>query len=318
MAGRRGGIPLSEASVPQLPATMRLFERGWLSANNILFVDGDDTVLVDTGYVTHAPQTVALVEAALQGRPLARIVNTHLHSDHCGGNAALQARWQPRTAIPAAEADAVAAWDTDALSYKATGQQCDRFTFDSVLQDGDSLRLGGIDWQVVAAPGHDPHAVMLFAPVQRILISGDALWENGFGVIFPELEGESGFAEQAAVLERIAALDARLVIPGHGRMFTDVAAAVERAKGRLGYLRADSARNASHAVKVLVKFKLLEQQRMARAELVSWMEAAPLMVRIRERFMPGQAMAEICAQTVRALAGVGALQVDGEWVVNRD
>lgn len=308
---------MSEASVPHLPATMRLFERGWLSANNILFVDGDDTVLVDTGYVTHAPQTVALVEAALQGRPLARIVNTHLHSDHCGGNAALQARWQPRTAIPAAEADAVAAWDTEALSYKATGQQCDRFTFDSVLQDGDSLRLGGIEWQVVAAPGHDPHAVMLFAPAQRILISGDALWENGFGVIFPELEGESGFAEQAVVLERIAALDARLVIPGHGQMFTEVAAAVERAKGRLGYLSADPARNASHAVKVLVKFKLLEQQRMEQAELVAWMEAAPLMVRIRERFMPSQEMAEICAQSVRALAGVGALAVDGEWVVNR-
>ncbi len=309
---------MSEAPVPQLPATMRVFERGWLSANNILFVDDEDTVLVDTGYVTHAPQTVALVEAALQGRPLARIVNTHLHSDHCGGNAALQARWQPRTAIPAAEAEAVAAWDTDALSYVATGQQCDRFTFDSVLQDGDVLRLGGIDWQVVAAPGHDPHAVMLFAPAQRILISGDALWENGFGVIFPELEGESGFAEQAAVLERIAELDARVVIPGHGRMFAEVAAALERAKGRLGYLSADPARNASHAVKVLVKFKLLEQQRMARAELVAWMEAAPLMVRIRERFMPGQAVAEICAQTVTALAGVGALQVDGEWVVNRD
>ncbi|AGW88534.1 beta-lactamase [Ralstonia pickettii DTP0602] len=309
---------MSEAPVPQLPATMRVFERGWLSANNILFVDGEDTVLVDTGYVTHAPQTVALVAAALQGRPLARIFNTHLHSDHCGGNAALQARWQPRTAIPAAEAEAVAAWDIDALSYIATGQQCDRFTFDSVLQDGDTLRLGGIDWQVVAAPGHDPHAVMLFAPAQRILISGDALWENGFGVIFPELEGESGFAEQAAVLERIAELDARVVIPGHGRMFDDVAAAVERAKGRLGYLSADPARNASHAVKVLVKFKLLEQQRMAQAELVAWMEAAPLMVRIRERFMPGQAMAEIYAQTVRALAGVGALQVDGEWVVNRD
>ncbi|QUN28559.1 MBL fold metallo-hydrolase [Cupriavidus sp. KK10] len=318
MAGRRGDIPLNESPVPQLPATMRVFERGWLSANNILFVEGDDTVLVDTGYVTHAPQTVALVAAALQGRRLARVINTHLHSDHCGGNAALQARWQPRTAIPAAEAAAVAAWDTEALSYNATGQQCDRFTFDSVLSDGDRLRLGGIDWQVVAAPGHDPHAVMLFAPAERILVSGDALWENGFGVIFPELDGESGFAEQAAVLERIAQLDARLVIPGHGRMFTDVAAAVERAQGRLAYLGADPARNASHAVKVLVKFKLLEQQRMTQDALVAWMEAAPLMVRIRQRFMPGLAIAEICAQTVRALAGVKALAVEGEWVVNWD
>ncbi|XYI30659.1 Hydroxyacylglutathione hydrolase [Cupriavidus oxalaticus] len=309
---------MSEASLPTLPETMRVFERGWLSANNILFVDGDDTALVDTGYVTHAPQTVALVASALQGRPLSRLLNTHLHSDHCGGNAALQARWQPRTAIPAAEAAAVAAWDTEALTYRATGQQCDRFGFDSVLHDGDAVTLGGIDWQVVAAPGHDPHAVMLFAPGPRILISGDALWENGFGVIFPELDGESGFAEQAAVLARISELDARLVIPGHGRMFTDVDAAVGRAQARLAYLGADPARNASHAVKVLVKFKLLEQQRMTQGELAQWMAQAPLMVRIRDRFMPGQEMAEISAQTVRALAGVGALAVEGEWVVNRD
>ncbi|MBF6989083.1 MULTISPECIES: MBL fold metallo-hydrolase [Cupriavidus] len=305
-------------ALPALPDTMRVFERGWLSANNILFVDGDETALVDTGYVTHAPQTVALVASALQGRPLVRILNTHLHSDHCGGNAALQARWQPRTAIPAAEAAAVAAWDTEALTYRATGQQCDRFGFDSVLHDGDAVTLGGIDWQVVAAPGHDPHAVMLFAPGPRILISGDALWENGFGVIFPELDGESGFTEQAAVLARIAELDARLVIPGHGPMFTDVDAAVERATARLRHLSADPARNASHAVKVLVKFKLLEQQRMAQAELARWMAEAPLMVRIRDRFMPGQEMAGISAQTVRALVGAGALAVEGEWVVNRD
>ncbi|WP_183300924.1 MBL fold metallo-hydrolase [Cupriavidus alkaliphilus] len=318
MAGGRGGIPLSASPVPQLPPSMRVFERGWLSANNILFADGDDTALVDTGYVTHAPQTVALVASALQGRPLARVINTHLHSDHCGGNAALQARWRPRTAIPAAEAEAVAAWDTDALSYKATGQQCDRFAFDSVLNDGDTLRLGGIDWQVVAAPGHDPHAVMLFAPAERILISGDALWQNGFGVIFPELEGESGFTEQAAVLARITQLDVRVVIPGHGSVFTDVAAAVERARGRLAYLSADPARNAAHAVKVLVKFKLLEAQRMTLAALAAWMEAAPLMAHMRERFMPEQQMAEICAQTVGALARVGAAQIEGEWVVNRD
>ena len=42
---------------------------------------------------------------------------------------------------------------------------------------------------------------MLYCAEERVLISADALWENGFGVIFPELEGESGFAEEQAVLE---------------------------------------------------------------------------------------------------------------------
>jgi len=303
-----------------LPDTLRVFERGWLSANNVLFIDDatQDTTLVDTGYVTHAAQTVALVENALDGRPLRRVINTHLHSDHCGGNAALQARWQPVTSIPAAEAPAVSIWDDDALSFVATGQQCTRFTFDDVLRDGDTLCLGGIDWQVIAAPGHDPHAVMLFAPQSRILISGDALWENGFGVIFPELDGESGFAEQAAILDCIDTLDARIVIPGHGRVFDDVAQAVTRARSRLEYLRSDPLRNATHAIRVLVKFKLLEAQTISREDLFAWFAGTPLMQRVRSRYVAAQSMEAVFDQAMKALAKVGALVRDGEMVSNRD
>lgn len=306
------------AAGQRLPAGIRVFERGWLSANNVLLIDGDDTVLVDSGYVSHAEQTLALVEAALDGKPLKRLINTHLHSDHCGGNALLQRRWQPRTWIPAAEARAVAQWDVDALTYRATGQQCDRFAFDALLQDGQSMRMGGIGWQVIAAPGHDPHAVMLFAPAERILISGDALWQHGFGVIFPELDGDSGFAEQEAVLRRIAELDVRLVIPGHGSPFTDVGAALERANGRLDYLRADPRRNAAHALKVLVKFKLLEQRQMTRDALLQWMAQAPLLERVRLRYLDGAPLPEVLQQVVTGLVKAGAATVDGDTVCNSD
>ena len=312
-------VPAPSSTMPStIPPSLRVFERGWLSANNILALDDDGATLIDSGYVTHAPQTVALVEAALAGRPLHQLINTHLHSDHCGGNAALQALGPLHTRIPAAEAEAVAAWDEQALSYRATGQQCARFTFDGVLSDGDTLRLGGLDWDVVAAPGHDPHAVMLFAPAHGILISGDALWENGFGVIFPELEGESGFAEQEAVLARIASLDARVVIPGHGAVFTDVAGALERARGRLTYLRGDPLRNATHAIKVLVKFRLLAEQSMTLAALRAWFADTPLMDRIRLRYMPDATLASLCDDALQGLARVGALAIDGDRVLNRD
>ena len=90
---------------------MRVFERGWLSSNGVLFIGPDDTALVDTGYLAHAAQTVAMVRHALQGRSLDLVVNTHLHSDHCGGNAALHEVFGCRIAIPLADADKVAAWD---------------------------------------------------------------------------------------------------------------------------------------------------------------------------------------------------------------
>src|SRR4029434_4296011 len=102
-----------------LPAQLRIFERGWLSANNVLFKGREQTAVVDTGYLTHAPQTVALIEGALGGRPLDLLLNTHLHSDHCGGNEALQQRFPAlRSFIPPGEAEAVRAWDEDALSFR--------------------------------------------------------------------------------------------------------------------------------------------------------------------------------------------------------
>ncbi|RJG07500.1 MBL fold metallo-hydrolase [Noviherbaspirillum cavernae] len=299
-----------------LPASMRVFERGWLSSNNILFL-GEETALVDSGYLTHAPQTLALVKHALQGRPLDRLINTHLHSDHCGGNAALQREYRCRTTIPVADADMVRAWAEDELSYAATGQQCERFTFDDTLAPGDTLTLGGMEWQALGAPGHDPHSLILYCPQERILISADALWENGFGVIFPELEGESGFAETRATLELIASLDVRLVIPGHGAPFADVDKVLKTAFSRIDYFIADPVRNAQNAVKVLLKFLLLDKQRMALTEVLPLLSNMHLFHEANRRYLHRDD-AELAQWVVAQLVRGGVAEVVDGVLVNRD
>jgi glyoxylase-like metal-dependent hydrolase (beta-lactamase superfamily II) len=301
-----------------LPASIQVFERGWLSSNNVLLVDEACAALVDTGYATHAPQTLALVQDALGERPLDLIVNTHLHSDHCGGNALLQATWPCRTAIPDAETAAVASWDETRLTYRATGQRCDRFTFTETITPGTLLRLGGLDWQVLGAPGHDPHSLMLYCADQGVLISADALWENGFGVIFPELEGESGFAEQQAVLETIAQLDVHTVIPGHGAPFTAIGPALERAFSRIAWLRADPARNAKNALKVLIVFKLLEVREMDFDTLLRMLDEATAMRAAATMLKPRDAWPALLRGLVEELAAHGGrLSVDGTRLVAR-
>jgi len=302
---------------PRLPDTLRVFERGWLSSNNVLFT-GEAPALVDSGYLTHAPQTLALVRHALAGQPLARLLNTHLHSDHCGGNGALQAAYGCHTAIPAAEAVKVAAWDEEALSFRATGQQCARFGFDALLAPGDVLELGGMHWNVLGAPGHDPHAVLLFCPAHGILIAGDALWENGFGVIFPELEGESGFAETRATLDLIATLDARIVIPGHGRIFMDVPQAVQRAYSRLDYLAADPRRNAENAVKVLMKFLLLERQRIVVTEVAGLLAGIAVVgSALRQMALDGpDPYTTLANWAISSLIRARAARIDGDFLVD--
>ncbi len=269
-------MPTPEAATPFLPPEIAVLERGWLSANNILFLGQHDTALVDTGYCSHADQTVALVQAALGGRPLDRVLNTHLHSDHCGGNAALQKAW-PRvlTSIPPGQAPHVRQWDAYALSYTPTGQQCPPFRADTLLAPGSCVLLGDRTWQVHAAPGHDPHSIVLFEPRDALLISADALWENGFGVVFPELEGEDAFAQVGATLDLIERLAPRTVIPGHGPVFADAPRAIEGARRRLdGFVR-NPHKHALYAAKVLLKYKLLEWQQVSLAELTAWTRATP-------------------------------------------
>ncbi|HVZ44102.1 MAG TPA: MBL fold metallo-hydrolase [Ramlibacter sp.] len=300
-----------------LPTGMQVFERGWLSANNILFIDPTCTVLVDSGYCTHAQQTLELVSHALDGRPLDLLLNTHLHSDHCGGNAALQARYPDlETRIPPGEAQAVRTWDEEALSYRPTGQSCPRFRFDGLLQPATSVMLGGRDWQVHAAPGHDPDSVMLFEPRSRCLLSADALWRNGFGVIFQELQGEDAFGDVAGTLDVIESLAPAVVVPGHGAVFTDVREAIDSARSRLAAYVSDPRKHAAHAAKVLLKFKLLEWQRVARAEFIGWACATPYFQRVQERYFAQRPMVEWLGSLLDGLVRSGAAAQAGDYVLN--
>ncbi|MBN3760076.1 MBL fold metallo-hydrolase [Burkholderia sp. Ac-20365] len=301
-----------------LPPSIRVFERGWLSSNNVLLIDDACAALVDTGYASHAAQTVALVRHALGARPLDLIVNTHLHSDHCGGNAQLQAMWPCSTLIPSTEADAVRDWDETRLTFSATGQSCERFAFSGTIAPGTRLTLGALDWDVLGAPGHDPHSLMLYCADQRLLISADALWENGFGVIFPELEGESGFAEQQAVLELIGTLDVKTVIPGHGSPFSNVQAALDRALSRVAWLRADPSRNAKNALKVLIVFKLLDARTMSFETLLRMLDEASVMRAAATMLTPRSAWPTLLRELVEGLSGEnGPLQFDGEHISAR-
>jgi len=264
---------------------LQVFERGWLSANNILLTDDDSATLIDSGYVTHEAQTVALVQNALNGRALDRLVNTHLHSDHCGGNHHLQARYtQLETWIPPGEAKAVSIWDAEALSYEATGQLCPRFKFEGLLQAGQILRLACLNWEVHAAPGHDPHSVMLFEPTHKILISADALWASGFGVVFPELEGVDAFHEVAQTLDLIESLKPIWVIPGHGAVFNNVDAALEIARKKLDGFVQNPQKHGRYGAKVLLKYKLLELTQVENKAFKAWATDVPYLKKLHQTF----------------------------------
>ena len=186
---------------------LSIFERGWLSSNNVLVHgDGGGATLIDSGHTVHAEQTVALVRHAMAQAPapdgqaewLLQVINTHLHSDHCGGNAALQRAFGCACAVPrklVQRGAGVGRRGAELSPHRPALRAFRRPRRTSPR--GTRCYLGARAWAVLAAPGHDPDSVLLFDADHGVLISADALWENGFGVVFPELVGEPGFDDVA-------------------------------------------------------------------------------------------------------------------------
>ena len=147
--------------------------------------------------------------------------------------------------------------------------------------------------QPLAAPGHDEHSLIYFDRDHGVLISADALWENGFGAVFPEMVGEPGF--------------------------DDVAGALARARRRLAGSKADPARHLHlhHAAKVLLKYHLMEVREQALPDLQRWAADTPLCVALWEReARPGTSAQAWLEHLVDELVAQGALARAGLRVLD--
>lgn len=287
-----------------LPPSVQVVERGWLSANNVILRDGDEATLIDTGYVSHAAQTVVLVREALDGIALSRLINTHSHSDHIGCNAAVQRAFGCRIGVPEGMAGAIASWDEEALLLSVAAQRGEPFEVDFTLAAGEHLVMGGLEWQALPAPGHDMDALVFHAPDARLLISGDALWRDGFGILFAEVIGSGGGIEAVrSTLEAIARLPIDRVIPGHGAPFVEVDEALAAAFSRLRAFEEDGARMARNAIRACITFMLLERRSMPLDELPAYLDRVHLYREANRRFLglSPEALADwLVADLVRA------------------
>lgn len=298
-----------------LPEDVQVIERGWLSSNNVLLFDGAEATLIDSGYQSHAEQTVALLRTALGGRRLAHLVNTHSHSDHIGGNAAVRRAFACDIVVPAGMAGAVERWDEDALLLSIADQVGERFPVDATVEAGERLAMGGGEWHVLEAPGHDMDAVMFHDPDRRILISGDALWRDGFGILFADVLGTGdGVGATRSTLEAIARLSVDVVIPGHGAPFVEFDDALERAFGRLAAFEADGARIARNAIRACITFTLLDRRAMDIEALSQHLGEVALYREANARFL-GLSASELAYWLVGDLVRAGVARREGDQLL---
>jgi|SRR5918992_185499 glyoxylase-like metal-dependent hydrolase (beta-lactamase superfamily II) len=237
----------------RLPARVTWQRRPFPDAN-LLLVHGRQPALIDSGFVGHAEQTAAWVRAHTED--LALVVNTHWHSDHVGGNALLQAAGAG-IAASAPDAHAVAGRDPGCCLAEYLDQPVAPYTVDKPLSDGQVVRLGDADWQVVRTPGHTPGHLSLWQPEERLLVVGDALSDYDVGWVNVALDGPDAAANALASLHRLVELRPHVLLPSHGPIPTDPGAAFAHALRRAERLVDDPAGAVWYGARRIFAFALM-------------------------------------------------------------
>lgn len=164
------------------------------TGNNTWLVDGAAPLLVDAG--VGAAAHVAALEAALAGRPLARVFVTHAHPDHASGVPVLMTRW------PGVE------------------------VVDGAHPGGRTIPAGDGSLEILATPGHSPDHACLWDPRERALFAGDLLVAGG--TIMIAASGGGSLRAYLASLAAVRALDPARVYPGHGPVIDEPVALIDQ------------------------------------------------------------------------------------------
>lgn len=143
------------------------------------------------------------------------ILLTHSHWDHIAGAKALKTKTGAPIYIHQLDKGNLEKPGSDdvPLLYKIEGIKADRF-----IQEGDEIKLGEIQLKVLHTPGHTPGSVCYFAEREKVLFSGDTLFQGTMGALhLPTSSAEKMWPS----LKKLSLLPKdTVVIPGHGEKTT--------------------------------------------------------------------------------------------------
>lgn len=191
----------ASAAGPGSTGDWRRVDLSFVSA--YLLVRGGEVAVVDLGTGGSADAIGAALTAAGAGWPAVRhIVLTHQHSDHAGGLVEVQ---------PLVSAS-IYAGDADVLAIDSAAEI-------KPVKDGDEV----FGLRIIGTPGHTAGHIAVFDPATGVLVAGDALRTTD-GLAAPDPQYTADAAQASASVRKLAALDVRTILPGHGAPLTSGAA----------------------------------------------------------------------------------------------
>ncbi|MEO9169311.1 MAG: MBL fold metallo-hydrolase, partial [Aestuariivirga sp.] len=134
--------------------------------------DTKQAAVVDPGGDLH------LIEAAIAeaGVTVEKILLTHGHVDHAGGAADLARKLNVPVIGPHIADKPV----LDNIPNRAAMfgmPEAKSVTPDQWLKDGDEVKVGGVSFKVIEAPGHSPGSVVLYSAANKFALMGDVLFK---------------------------------------------------------------------------------------------------------------------------------------------
>lgn len=176
-----------------------------------------DDLLIDGG----CPATASELVAWCRGRDIRQVVNTHHHEDHSGGNGALQEALALPIAAPSGAVPILASFPRLQFYRRVVWGQPRSVIVEPL---GDVVETERHRFEVIPTPGHCPDHVCLFEREQGWLFSGDLFIHERVRYLRADEDAQATLRS----LQRVLALQPRLLICSHAGFIEDGCAAIER------------------------------------------------------------------------------------------
>jgi glyoxylase-like metal-dependent hydrolase (beta-lactamase superfamily II) len=210
-----------------------------LGCNVYLVYDGHDWLLIDVGFDETIDEIVELIRQL--DFPLSQcrmLIATHADVDHIQGLAKINQVLKTKVVGHRLAADALATGDRIKTFAEIAAQnihlEMPPVKLDELIDEGDKLRLGGLELEVWHTPGHTDS--QLSFRLGNLLFSGDNIYRDGcVGAI--DAHHGSDIPAFIRSLKRIRASNVEWLLPSHGPIFRKNDKLLDSAIARLeGYL----------------------------------------------------------------------------------
>lgn len=179
--------------------------------SNVYVIDGQ--VIVDTGTGNFFAEMKNRLEKFLNSPfVIEKIINTHCHFDHIGGNKKFRDWLKAKLMVHKDEKKALET-GVGTLS-EFFGEKARIMTVDKVLKNGDRIKTKNFNFTVLHTPGHTPGSICLLEKHKGILISGDTLFEDSVG----RTDMIGGNKKQLIKsIKKLSKYSIKYLFPGHGK-----------------------------------------------------------------------------------------------------